>query len=345
MGRTRTHNRHLPRRVYQRRGKYYFAHPDGRWIALGDEYGAALRAYAELIGQKRIGSLSDLFDRYLVEIIPAKAPRTQKDQTAQLELLRGAFGQLQPHELSPRMVIRYRNARGQKSQTQANQELALLSHICTTAIEWEALESNPCRDVKKFKLEPRDHYVEHADFAAMRSAAGHRLRVLMDLALITGQREGDLLSLRWEQIEKDGIRFKQGKTGKQLIVTWSPELRKVIARARQIQPSGETVVSTIEGNQYTTDAFQSLWQRARNRAKAMENGLKRPFRFYDLRAKSASDDALATASERLGHADTKLTERVYRRAPRKVQPLNIGRADLFGRKPVSKSRKQKAKTA
>jgi integrase len=343
VGRTRTHNRHLPRRVYQRRGKYYFAHPDGRWIPLGDEYGAALRAYSEVIGQQPIGSLSDLFDRYAVEILPKKAPRTQRDQFAQLELLRGAFGQLKPHELTPRMVIRYRNARGQKSQTQANQELALLSHICVTAVEWEALESNPCRDVKKFKLEPRDRYVEHADFTAMRASAGPRLRVLMDLALITGQREGDLLSLRWEQIEKDGIRFKQGKTGKALIVTWSSDLRKVVARARQIEPRGETVVATSEGKQYSTDAFQSLWQRARARAK--KAGFERTFPFNDLRAKSASDDGLALASQRLGHSDTKITERVYRRAPRKVQPLNIGRADLFGHRKESKGRKRKAQTA
>lgn len=336
MGRTRTHNKHLPRRVYQRRGKYYFAHPDGRWIPLGADYGTALRAYADVIGERRINTLSDLFDRYAAEILPGKAPRTQRDQTAQLELLRTAFGHLKPEELTPRLVIRYRNARGQKSQTQANQELALLSHICVTAVEWEAMRSNPCRDVKKFRLAPRDHYVEDGDYRLMRASAGPRLRVLMDLALLTGQREGDLLALRWEQIEKDGIRFRQSKTGKALIVGWSKDLRRVIAQARQIKPRGETVIGTQDGAAYTIDGFQSLWRRTRNRAK--EAGLMRPFPFNDLRAKSASDDALAAASERLGHADAKITERVYRRAPRKVKPLNIGQADLFGRKRASKYR-------
>lgn len=345
MGRPRTHNQHLPRRVYQRRGKFYFAHPDGRWIALGDEYGAALRAYADVIGQQPIGSLSDLFDRYAVDELPKKAPRTQKDQFKQLELLRGTFGQLKPHELSPQMVIRYRNARGQKSKTQANQELALLSHICSVAIDpWEILQSNPCRDVNKFKLPPRDNYVEHADFTAMRSAAGPKLKILMDLALITGQREGDLLALRWDHIEQDGIRFKQGKTGKSLIVEWSADLRKIIARARQIKPQGETVVSTDEGKQYNTNAFQSLWQRARRKAK--KAGFERRFPFNDIRAKSASDeDTLASASERLGHADTKITKRVYRRAPSRVQPLDIDASNLFGHRKTRKTRKNKAQIA
>jgi hypothetical protein len=42
----------------------------------------------------------------------------------------------------------------------------------------------------------------------------------------------------------------------------------------------------------------------------------------DLRAKVASDsDTLIEASERLGHADTGITQRVYRRKPVRVQPL------------------------
>ena len=45
------------------------------------------------------------------------------------------------------------------------------------------------------------------------------------------------------------------------------------------------------------------------------------FRFHDLRAKSASDDTLEAATQRLGHMDAKFTERVYRRKPRRVKPL------------------------
>jgi integrase len=338
VGRQRKHNKHLPRRVYQRRGKYYYAHPDGEWLPLGDDYGSALRAYAEIVGEQPIGTLSDLFDRYAREIIPGKALRTQKDQTAQLELLRTAFGKLKPFELQPRLVIRYRNARGQKSKTQANQELSLLSHICTTAVEWEVMESNPCRDVKKFKLAPRDVYVEDKDFRIMRTLAGPKLRVLMDLIVQTGQREGDILALRWDQKVREGIRFEQGKTGKVLIVKWTKALRKTWSQALQLEPRGEYLVMTEDGTPYTTDGFQSLWRRARDRA--TEAGFKRTFAFNDLRAKSASDDELARASKRLGHADTKITDRVYMRKPRVVPALNIGRGELFRTLAVKKAGKK-----
>jgi integrase len=49
--------------------------------------------------------------------------------------------------------------------------------------------------------------------------------------------------------------------------------------------------------------------------------LKERFQFRDLRAKSASDDTAQPASKRLGHADPKITERVYRRKTERAKPL------------------------
>ena len=55
-------------------------------------------------------------------------------------------------------------------------------------------------------------------------------------------------------------------------------------------------------------------------AKAVEKGVPR-FTFHDLRAKSASDDTLQAATERLGHTSEETTKRVYVRKPTKVKPL------------------------
>jgi integrase len=47
------------------------------------------------------------------------------------------------------------------------------------------------------------------------------------------------------------------------------------------------------------------------------------FTEHDLRAKCGSDaESLARAQQLLGHADSKITERVYRRKPEIVQPLH-----------------------
>jgi hypothetical protein len=50
-----------------------------------------------------------------------------------------------------------------------------------------------------------------------------------------------------------------------------------------------------------------------------------PFQFRDIRAKSASDDTLERATKRLGHTSPEITERVYRRKIKRVQPLIRGK--------------------
>jgi hypothetical protein len=43
-------------------------------------------------------------------------------------------------------------------------------------------------------------------------------------------------------------------------------------------------------------------------------------RFTDLRAKSASDDELEVATERLAHDDPRTSQKLYRRKPRRARP-------------------------
>jgi hypothetical protein len=50
------------------------------------------------------------------------------------------------------------------------------------------------------------------------------------------------------------------------------------------------------------------------------SALAERFIFHDLRAKSASDDELEVATEHLAHDDPRITQRVYRRKPRRARP-------------------------
>lgn len=61
-----------------------------------------------------------------------------------------------------------------------------------------------------------------------------------------------------------------------------------------------------------------MWQRLMRKA-VDTNIIKERFAFNDLHAKAASDADNPT--ELLGHDDSKTTNRVYHREPRKVTPL------------------------
>ena len=68
--------------------------------------------------------------------------------------------------------------------------------------------------------------------------------------------------------------------------------------------------------------FNTIFYRAMSKVvKDEKSGLTERFQFRDLRAKSASDDTAEAASKRLGHADSKITERVYRRKAERAKPL------------------------
>jgi hypothetical protein len=90
-GRPRKRDSHLPKRVYLRRGAYYFVDYAEKWHKLGRDLPTMYRRLADYLDEYPIRTMNDVFDRYAVEVIPQKAPRTQKDNRTELKLLRGIW--------------------------------------------------------------------------------------------------------------------------------------------------------------------------------------------------------------------------------------------------------------
>jgi integrase len=66
--------------------------------------------------------------------------------------------------------------------------------------------------------------------------------------------------------------------------------------------------------------WDSIWQRFMARLLA-ETKIKDRFTEHDLRAKCASDaETLERARQLLGHADARITSRIYRRKPELIRP-------------------------
>lgn len=320
MGRTRKKHKHLPTRVYLRSGGYYFVDHLGKWHHLGRDFGTAMAAYGEVMRTVPMRTMADLFDRYEREVMPQKAPKTRRDNAHQIRRLREVFGHMRPSELRTVDVYGYRDARGEKTRVGANRELELLSHVCTKARQWGAMTHHPCLRVEKFRTKPRSRYVSDAEFELVRSLAPAMVQIAMDLALHTGLRRGDILALTRDQVTDEGLGVATSKTGKRMVISWSDELREIVERAKAIEPQVRRhLVCTRSGKPYSGNGFNSVWQRVM--AKALERGLVERFTFHDLRGKSASDDELEAASKRLGHADPRITQRVYRRKAEVVTPL------------------------
>ncbi len=113
------------------------------------------------------------------------------------------------------------------------------------------LDNNPGREVEKVRLPKRKRYVDDDEFQTVYSLASPTLQVTMDLAVLTGLRRGDLLSLTRDNLTDEGILITPGKTqntsGKTLLIEWSEELRQVIDRAKRLPPEVHQCRTSIFG--------------------------------------------------------------------------------------------------
>jgi integrase len=323
MGRRRTRDKHLPALVSIEGGRYYFRKGKEPRIDLGRDFATAMSKYGELFRDVPLTTFGEVLDKYQREITPKKAPRTQLDEGGYISKLREVFGTMPPRQIAPAAVSKMRDMIAAKSgNVQANHHLKTLKHVCKLAVEWGVLLHNPAREISKLQAKPRERYVDDAALAAVREHALPMVQVAIDLAVLTGLRRGDLLSLTKDHCKDDGIHVRTSKTGRGLIIEWTPELRSVIDRAKLMKPHvRKPIIATRSGKAFTGSGFATLWRRAMLTAYPKAHEVER-YTFNDLRSKSASDTVeLSEASARLGHTSTAVTKRHYVRKPSRVKPL------------------------
>lgn len=327
MGRRRTRDLDLPPRMRRKGGAYYYDHGyvDGRryWQPLGSDFAQAKRKWADLeADQPAEGTVSALLAYYRIHALPQCAERTQKDRRAHIRRLDSILGPVRADELRPQDVARY--LRQHAHPVAANREIGTLSATYSYAVDIGLASTNPCRQVRRNTERRRDRYITHEEFRAVKALAPPVVRIGMDLAYLTGMRMGDLLALRWEQMETEGIRVRQSKTGAKVFIEWTPDLRATVGEARALRPKirGMHVLATRSGQPYSVSGFGAMFRRIMDKA-VREKGIDR-FTFHDIRAKTGTDarDAGLDSQALLGHT-TEAQHQTYlrSRAPVRVKPV------------------------
>lgn len=270
-------------------------------------------------------TVADVIDRYEAESLSELAPRTQQEYIRHLQHLRRRFGARIANELKPKDFGPFLTEipPGKKGRVQRVRQLAVLSAAFTNAVSfWYLMDQNPLRSVKRPKFKPRTRYVTDQEFIGVCAMAPLRVRLAMELAYFTGQRQGDIINLRWQDID-DRIHFLQGKTGKRIGMRIGPRLEQTLDECWKLPGGGSEggpwVLTRLCGGRYTSAGFRALWQRTIGQW--VRKGGKR-WNFHDLRAKCVSDSkSLQEASDRAGHVGTAMTKRVYDRNERLVDSL------------------------
>jgi integrase len=89
-----------------------------------------------------------------------------------------------------------------------NRELTLVKHMLTKGVEWKLIAENPFRGVRNLNVPKHIERVLGQDeevklLAACDRVRSRLLRPLVVLALNTGMRRGELLSLEWSRVDLD----------------------------------------------------------------------------------------------------------------------------------------------
>jgi integrase len=264
-------------------------------------------------------TVGQILDRFLSDYVPTLSPRTQRDYARHVRDLRRHFGHFMADSMKARDFRDFMDVR--RGKIQRNKQLAVLSCAYSEAVgRWYMAERNPCRDVKRHTSRPRDREVTDAEYNTFRAMVPLRMKLAMDLSVKTGQRQGDILALKWSQVDRDlgRIRFKQTKTGKRVGVRLTDEVLELLERCAGLQPQGEYVIRRRDGNRYTSDGFRAIWQRYQRRWAKLGN---ERFTYHDLRARAASKcKTVEEAMLLLGHQNISMTRRVYDRSERVVDP-------------------------
>jgi integrase len=268
-------------------------------------------------------TVADILDGYQANCFHKLAPRTARDYVRHIGHLKARFGHLDATTLKPRDFGPFIAERaGKKGEVQRVRQLAVLSSAFTYAVSFAyTLDRNVLRDVPRPKRPPRDRLIEPEEFEAVRSSAPLRVQLMMDLAVRLGQRQGDLLNLKWADIKGGEIHICQGKTGKRLAIEITPELKRIFGKCWQLPNRGDFVITRKMGDRYTSEGFRALWQRTINAY--CKRGGKR-FSFHDIRALCATKCASPEiAMKLLGHTNLSLTLKVYRRGVERVKALSL----------------------
>lgn len=336
MGRKRTVHLNLPKgmRARVRPGAtYYFYDAGAREIPLGKDYVIAVQRWADLEGGRAaqeataVVTFRKVAEAYMSSpTFKRKAPRTQKDNHGELAKLYEFFDDTPApplESIEPHHVAKYRDWR---ESTHSTQEIALLSAIWNWAREQGYTKAaNPTQGVERNRAEGRDVYVTDAMFSKVYLWADQPTKDAMDLAHLAGQRPGDCLKMRVQDIRDGALWVSQGKTGTKVRITIMGKLKTVLDRIAERRKTTKVrsmaLVIDVDGKPLSAGQLDYRFGQARECA-----GIEpADFQFRDLRAKAATetDDArgMEAAQGLLGHASAGMTRRyVRRRAGKLVEP-------------------------
>lgn len=318
--RPRKKDRHLPACVYLRHGAYWLVKA-GKWHRLGADLETALVEYARAQARRQ-GSMPELIDQAMPSILKGKAQNTIAQYRIAARRLQDMFTEFAPQQVTQRDIVQALSMMDDRPAA-ANRLLVVLRMVFNWGLRTGLVEFNPCIGVERLKMRPRTRRVDLEEFEAIKAQAGPLLAVIMDLCYLTGQRIGDVLTIRRADLRTDGLYVEQQKTGARMLIAWNPELAAAVERAKAMHKNVASLY-LLPGPSGGPPKYGTIWAQWRKAREAAGVG---DANIHDLRAMSGTEAEMQGIDPQrlLGHRDASMTRRYLRdRGVTIVQGPSIG---------------------
>ena len=234
---------------------------------MAEQIRTAIRAgeFQEGVSVSRM-TLAQLLDRYHERYITRERPRTAHDDRGQIQviarvplpLISGTvlpFGQWSVADITTDTIERFREVRRDHGGgvVAVNRNLALLRACFNWAIRTGYQDRTPFKRgtetvVRLSREIPRSRRLEGDEEHHLLRVCGDHLRAVVEAALETGLRVGEILSLQWRQIRwtpraEIFLPAQKTKATKDRRIPMSTRLQAVV-EMRRLDPAGHTMPMT-----------------------------------------------------------------------------------------------------
>lgn len=298
--------------TYIAKGRYWRFRRDGDDIALpARDDPKFLTRYEELMAlyDARAAATDDrqswrwLIKRYRASAeFNALADRTQDDYSDTLDLLDAEIG-AEPFRLTTRAMLKAVRDDYASTPRKAHKIKQMTSRLYSWADEEELVPEgfNPAAGIKRLKarVKPITPWSEEEIVMVLAVVPAH-VRTPLMLALYTGQRREDIVSMSWQDYQGAFIRVRQSKTGEPLDIACHRTLRGYLDSIKT--DFGGPICRNAEGKPFTANALSQALRRVVESIDAMPNDRS----MHGLRYAAAGrlEEAgvtIAQASAVLGH--------------------------------------------
>lgn len=271
----------------------------------------------------------------------AERQRSYVQKACNMKQLVEEFGNYPLRAISTKLLEQYQTCMLNKQLKPAtiNRHIALIKHAFTKAADWNMIEEGALKRVRKVKLLPENNrrlrYLSKEECELLlktcdkMSAKGSgvkylkttnykNLKPIIIMALNAGMRRGEILSLKWENVDlRHGfILLNQTKNGDRREIPINNTLKQTLEALPRRIDNGYVFFNALTGEGY--DDIKNSFNRLCKKA-----GI-RDFHFHDLRHTFASHLVmsgvdLTTVSRLLGHKNITMTLRYSHLAPKHLK--------------------------